>query len=61
MCLLPRRPPANHYGSSTLQTKLVQFGGLVIGILSAALLLCMGVLLYSTSRTAEMLHTNHLA
>lgn len=60
MRLLPRRPSRNRYGSSPLQTQLVQFGGLVIGILSAALLLCMGVLLYSTSRTAEILHTNHL-
>ena len=60
MRLPSHRPLASRYGDSKLQTQLVQFGGFVIGILSAALLLCMGVLLYSTSRTAEMLHTNHL-
>lgn len=47
-------------GSSQLRTRLLWSGCLVIGILSAALLLCMGALLYSISDTANMLNTNHL-
>lgn len=47
-------------GPSPLRTKLLWSGCLVIGILSAALLLCMSALLYNTSYTANMLNTNHL-
>jgi len=60
MCSVPSLSQRQMSSPSPLRKKLIWSGCLVIGILSAALLLCMGVLLYSTSNTADMLNRNHL-
>lgn len=60
MCSSPSLSQRQMSSPSPLRRKLIWSGCLVIGILSAALLLCMSVLLYNTSYTANMLNTNHL-